>query len=258
MRLSHLSLFFTLALAASAPLARAQSGDLPENLLPQANQLVDLANQARAEAGLSPLYWDPALAQAALLHCVRMTAGGAISHQYPGEPDLATRGAQAGAHFGMIEENIAIGNDAAQIHSEWMRSPGHRANMLNPQVDRVGVAVLESRGILYAVADFSYAVRELTPSQVEAVIANLLRHSGLTVLADPGPARSYCSTEQGPFGEPQPGFKMLWQSPDLTTLPQQLTSHIATGQYHGADIGNCPAGGKQNGFTAYRIAVLLY
>ena len=32
--------------------------------------------------------------------------------------------------------------------------PGHRTNLLNPEVDRVGVAVVATRGVLYAVADY--------------------------------------------------------------------------------------------------------
>ena len=44
------------------------------------------------------------------------------------------------------------------IHDEWMQSPGHRTNLLNPDVDHVGVAVVESRGVLYAVADYERAV----------------------------------------------------------------------------------------------------
>src|ERR1035437_5221230 len=63
----------------------------------EAWQIVQLANQARAQAGAGPLKWDPALALAARQHCLRMAADGSISHQYPGEPDASARAAQAGA-----------------------------------------------------------------------------------------------------------------------------------------------------------------
>lgn len=252
------ALVLSLAVLISALPARAQDGAQLENLQPQAEQLMALANQARAAAGAGPLYWDPALAQAALAHCALMVANGPIAHQYPGEPGLADRAAQAGAHFSLIEENVAIGQDADAIHQEWMHSPGHRTNLLNPTVDRVGIAVLASHGILYAVADYSHAVRSLSQSQVEAAIANLIRASGVAILADPTVARSYCATDHGPPGSSAPGFIMLWQGPDLTRLPRQLVSRLSSGQFHQADIGNCPTQNPQNGFTAYRIAVLLY
>src|SRR4051794_11698329 len=81
-----------------------------------AQQLLVLANQARAENGADKLRWDAALASAALKHCRRMAAEGPISHRYEGEPDLAARTGQAGAHFSVIEENVAVGPSAAVIH----------------------------------------------------------------------------------------------------------------------------------------------
>ena len=89
-------------------------------------QIFALANQARAQAGVGRLQWDPALAEAALAHCRRMAMEGPISHRYGGEPDLTGRAAHAGAHFSVIEENVAVGPSADAIHEEWMQSPGHQ------------------------------------------------------------------------------------------------------------------------------------
>src|SRR5208282_224004 len=144
------------------------------NLQAESEQVFALANQARAQAGVGRLQWDPALAAAALKHCLRMAAEGPISHRYGGEKDLSDRAAQAGAHFDVIEENVAIGPTASVIHEEWMESKGHRENLLSPEVDRVGVAVVAARGVLYAVADYSRAVQPLTALQVEARVAALL------------------------------------------------------------------------------------
>ena len=47
-----------------------------------------------------------------------------------------------------------------------MNSPGHRANLLSPDVDRVGVAVVASRGVLFAVADYARAVPALTQTKL--------------------------------------------------------------------------------------------
>ena len=85
-----------------------------------------LANQARAAAGAPPLRWDNALAEAALKHTLRMVAEGPIAHQYPGELSVSERAGFTGAHFVLIEENVAIGATPAEIHDEWMHSKGHR------------------------------------------------------------------------------------------------------------------------------------
>lgn len=224
-------------------------------LQPEAEQLLALANQARAAHGAGPLRWDPALGMAARQHCLRMAAEGPISHRYGGELDLSERAGHAGARFSLIEENVAIGPDPAAIHEEWMNSPGHRSNLLNPDVDRVGMALVVSRGVLYAVADYARGVAQLTPAQVEATVADLVRVSGVAVLHDPLTARAYCTGERG--GD-QPSFLMRWQDADLSHLPQALVDRLASGKYRAAAVGSCPAENLEGSFSAYRVAVLLY
>jgi len=225
---------------------------------PEAWKLVVLANQARAAAGAGPLQWDAALAAAALQHCLRMAAEGPIAHQYAGEPDVVGRAGLAGARFSLIEENVAIGPTPEAIHEGWMHSPGHRSNLLNPDVDRVGVAVVASRGGLYAVADYARCVALLTQAQVETAVAALVRSQGLTILADPAAARAYCEEAKGAIGKSQPSFLMRWQDPDLSRLPRPLVDRIATGEYRRAAVGSCPPRGVEGAFTLYRVAVLLY
>ncbi len=221
-------------------------------------QLFTLANQTRAEYGLGALRWDPALAAGALQHCVRMTQAASLSHQYRGEPDVTVRAGRAGAHFSLIEENIAIGPYAGGIHQGWMNSPGHRANLLNPAIDRVGIAVLARGGELYAVADYARAVPVLTQAQVEAAFAGLLRARGVAVLRDANEARAMC-VSSGRF-MPQDGarFLMRWQGSDVTQLPAELARRVDSGEYRQVAVGSCPAQNVDGTFTAYRVAVLLY
>jgi Cysteine-rich secretory protein family len=231
------------------------------NVLAETGQIFTLANQARTQAGVSALVWDQALAAAAYQHCLRMAAEGPISHQYNGEPDLSTRTAQAGAHYSVIEENVAIGPTGSAIHEEWMHSPGHRANLLSPDVDRVGIAVVAARGVLYAVADYSRAVEQLSAPQVEARVAALVRASGVAIMRDPSLARAACTTDGGmprAQGGPTPRFVMRWQDADLSQLPRALADRIASGNYRQAEVGSCPAQVAGGAFTAYRVAVLLY
>ena len=256
----------TVFLAAVSALAAAQVvAQMPYqgsgNMRAEAEQIFALANEARIQAGVGRLDWDPALAAAALRHCERMAEEGPISHRYGGEPDLSERAAQAGAHFSVIEENVAIGPSADAIHEEWMQSPGHRANLLSPDVDRVGVAVVAVRGVLYAVADYSRGVEQLSAAQVEARVAALVRVSGVAILRDPSVARAACATDEGmPRGEGglMPRFVMRWQAGDLTELPKELSDKLASGNYRQAAVGSCPAQGSQGGFAAYRVAVVLY
>jgi len=264
MRVPGRFLLFFLVLAAplvAVPSQAFSEDDGTMNIQTAAEQLFALANQTRTQAGAGRLQWDPALAAAALKHCRRMAAEGPIAHRYGGEADVAGRAGQAGAHFDLIEENVAVGPSASVIHDEWMRSPGHRSNLLNPEVDRVGVAVVESRGVLYAVADYARDVESLGAAQVEARVAALIKVRGLAVLGDPSPARRACAVNEGvphSQGGALPAFVMRWQGADLTRLPEALVERLDSGRFQRASVGSCPAQGLEGSFTAYRLAVLLY
>jgi len=248
------------------PAAQPQYAQYPQydaggtNLHAAVGQIFALGNQARAEAGAASLQWDPTLAAAALQHCRMMAASGGISHQYRGEPDLSTRAARAGAHFSVIEENVAMAPSAAAIHQAWMQSQGHRENLLSPEVDHVGIAVVYARGEFYAVADYSAAVENLSLPQVEARVAALVHVSGVSILRDPTLARSACASDDDLLRSPsaRPAWMIRWQDSDLSHLPRQLVSQLRSGKYRQAAIGSCPAQDDGGAFTSYRVAVLLY
>jgi hypothetical protein len=255
-----LALFAPVVLA-QAPWSRSAQIASSNAIQSEAWQIVQLANQARAEAGAGPLQWDAALATAARQHCLRMAAERSISHQYPGEPNVSARAAQANAHFSLIEENVALAPTPAAIHSAWMHSPGHRSNLLNPQVDHVGVALVAGRDGLYAVADYERAVLVLTESQQESEVAGLVKANGVAILPDHTLARTSCATKgtlPRPASGPRPRFALYWEGAQLTQLPPDLVNELATGKYHQAAVGSCPSQGQEDTFTSYRIAVLLY
>jgi uncharacterized protein YkwD len=256
--LSLITIVFVLFIV-DCKVAIAQSD---EYLQAEGQQLVALANEARAQAGVPAVKWDPALAQAALRHTRRMVSeGGAIQHDYPGELVLSERAGLSGAHFNLIEENIAVGPTSPEIHDAWLHSKAHRENMLNPEVDRIGVAVIARRGVLYATADFSHGVTAYSPAEVEEQVGTLVERDGVKVMRDHLLAREACTSNRGfPRVEngAQPTFVMRWQDSDLTHLPSNLVQQLSSRRFHDAAVGSCPAQGEAGTFTAYRIAILLY
>src|SRR5258708_24304163 len=92
----------------------------------EARQLMQATNEDRAQHGLGPLQWDPALARAAQAHAYEMARHGELSHQYDGEPELVERAGRAGAHFSTVAENIAVAASPQAVEAEWMHSPPHR------------------------------------------------------------------------------------------------------------------------------------
>jgi hypothetical protein len=191
-----------------------------------------------------------------------MAMQGEIEHRYQGEPDISYRAAQAGAHFSIVEENIAVAPTAPEIHELWMNSPGHRTNLLNPDIDSIGIAVVAARGSLYVVADYSRAVQLFAPEQVEQQVATLVQSSGIAIFPDATLARQACTVDDGmpraTPGSPQPTFIMRWQGAELNQLPPTLVERLQTGKYRQAAVGSCPTRDLGGPFTAYRLAVLLY
>jgi uncharacterized protein YkwD len=220
--------------------------------------LFQQANAERLQRGLVALRWDAALHRAAFAHAQQMAVRQSISHQYAGEPELADRGKTAGAQFSLIAENVAEAATAVLIHAAWMNSPGHRANLLDPNVDAVGISVLQKNGQLYAVQDFERTVDARTLAAQEQTVGQLIVAAGtIAVLPSSDDARKTCALTEGFVGARQPTFVIRYTSGDLTKLPDTLKARIATGEYREAVVGACTAAGSQP-FSTYSIAVLLY
>jgi hypothetical protein len=251
---THLILLLVLTILPS--LASAQSAPLPAPS-PAEQALVQLANKTRAAHNLPPLQWDSAIARAALAHDQQMIhEPGPLEHQYPGEPDLTARGAQAGAHFTTIAENLARGTDPAQIHQKWMSTPTHRANLLDPNLNAIGIAVIDSMGSLNAVEDFSHSAPVQSYSSLAQRVADVLQAHGIGPAESNQDAQTTCTMQRGAVGTAK--LVIQWDGPDPTLLPDALIREIATGRYSSAEVGVCASKQPNPGFTTYNVAVLLY
>ncbi len=117
-----------------------------------ADEVLRLCNIERASAGLKPLKWGFHLELLAQAHARDMALRGYFDH-------TNLYGMSPGDRFDVVQppkwsayaENIAAGNQtAAEVVDSWMNSTGHRANILNPDVDYLGV------GCYYLVNDPQY------------------------------------------------------------------------------------------------------
>jgi uncharacterized protein YkwD len=106
-----------------------------------------LVNQQRAGNGLAPLTDNAALDRAAQGHSDDMVARAYFSHSTPDGADFSSRILAAGypSSYRALAENIAWGSGTlstpAQIVSNWMSSPGHRANILNGALHESGIGI---------------------------------------------------------------------------------------------------------------------
>ena len=108
-------------------------------------QLYQLTNQARAAAGQKALHWDSQLASFARARAKDMIVRNYFAHQIP--PDGHTVFdvmSNAGYCYNLAGENIGWNNypdDSAtdEIQTMFMNSPDHRANIMGPAWDSIGI-----------------------------------------------------------------------------------------------------------------------
>ncbi|MFI8263143.1 MULTISPECIES: sigma-70 family RNA polymerase sigma factor [unclassified Streptomyces] len=107
-----------------------------------AGQVIALVNSERAAAGCGPLKEDPKLQSAAQGHSDDMAARDFFDHTNPDGADPGKRTTAAGYRWSTYGENIARGQQtAASVMDSWMKSPGHRANILNCSFKDIGVGI---------------------------------------------------------------------------------------------------------------------
>ena len=134
--------------------------------------LLQLANQSRRQAGAGPLTLDAGLSQAARIHAKAMLDAKQLSHQFSGELALPVRLARATRlQLDQEGENVALDYSAADGHKHLMLSPPHRANLLNPAYNVVGLGVVRSGDRLYIVQDFGHAVHNYSVEEVKDHVA---------------------------------------------------------------------------------------
>lgn len=129
------------------PSVQASGGGTAESSY--ARQVLDLVNRERAAAGLSALSWSDKLAEAADIRAKEMVS--LCAHTRPNGTNCFTVLGECGISYRTAGENIAWGQRTPeQVVTDWMNSPGHRANILNSKFGKLGVGYRkESNGYTY-------------------------------------------------------------------------------------------------------------
>ncbi len=117
-------------------------------------------NKQRVAHGLPALLENARLGNAAELKVDDMFQLQYFEHESPTGANVETLAARVGYAYVNIGENLAMGtfDGDADLVDAWMNSPGHRANILNPLYQEIGVSVkkgtYEGRTVWMAVQEF--------------------------------------------------------------------------------------------------------
>jgi uncharacterized protein YkwD len=123
------------------PQPRVANKPVTPELHPLESAVIERTNNERTRRGLRPLALDFGLLTSARRHAAWMTQRRSLQHT--NQP---------------VAENIAMGqNSSVEVVSDWMSSPGHRANILNASYSRIGVAAYTaSNGQVYWCQQFMH------------------------------------------------------------------------------------------------------
>lgn len=133
-------------IVAAAPLtapAQEQAGEVAERVLALVNRARSQARRCGAEAfaAARPLALDARLGQAATVQAQAMARGSFLEHQGRDGSTPASRISGTGYDWRSVGENIAMGQSTPeQVVADWVKSPEHCANIMDPRFTQMGVA----------------------------------------------------------------------------------------------------------------------
>jgi uncharacterized protein YkwD len=157
-------------------------GDSPAPDLEQsAERIIQHVNRARQALKGPPLTPHPQLTAAARAFVAYLAQSDRLSHEADGtRPEQRAR--RHGYDYCIVSENIAYEFNTAGFSSErlaqelvegWQRSPGHRRNLLDPEVNETGVALARSEK-----SGRYYAVQLFGRPRSQAIRFRIENHSG--------------------------------------------------------------------------------
>ena len=258
-------LFATLGLASSA-YPQTGAGAAGEQ------RLYSLINQERVKEGLPPLQFDERLARAARKHTQVMVQNDSLSHQLDGEEALQLRVSDENVRCDRDAENIALDSDLEVAHVMLMQSPPHRANILSPQFNAVGIGILKSDELFYITEDFAHVLPNYSEPEADAVaqqaIGEYAKSQGV-----PEPKRKplpqlrqmACAMALDDKLDSKKASEITavssavaWNASDLEKLPASLQKLLAKPLSSGYSLGVCFAPSVTHPGGVYWLVLVIY
>lgn len=234
--------------------------------------LLESINRSRSQTGAKPLRMEESLRTAARAHARLMVTNRQLEHNFPGEPSLLQRIANASPlALDRAGENIAVATCPDDAAALLFQSPPHRKNLLSPRFNVAGIAAIWSHGHLYVVQDFAHEVRSYTPRETGSLVGGAiddLRHNASLPNLAPRPVANLDQAACRLATQSRPSARLLaatysnrriiaytQSQPDL--LPKRAFRLLADPNLRHFSVGSCYARNTTYPTGIYWIAVLL-
>lgn len=131
-------------LAFTGSQAAAQNCVTPSNVNALATDIATGVNASRRANGQAPLEFNQQLSRAAMRHACDMLVNNFFDHRGSDGSTSQRRVKATGYRDCIVAENLAWGYPRPeQIVDGWMKSAGHRRNMLHPRIEEFGVGITQ-------------------------------------------------------------------------------------------------------------------
>lgn len=202
------------------------------------SEVIALTNNTRVKEGLNPLISNTKLSAAAEDKAYDMLKNNYFAHTSPKgvEPWFWIK--KAGYDYKYAGENLAINyTSAKEQQNAWMKSPTHRANILNAHYQEIGVATVEGEingevsivtvelfgTQVLAVADQS---RSVASPAIQPAEANVPEVKGTEIVASPLLAPLAPQLESVVKSDAESSF--LWAETHAQTMAAILSGQVRT------------------------------
>ena len=135
--------------------ARDDAEVVRDDALWSTRHVLAAVNAMRARAGLAALRRDPMLDEVARRHAAALAVRGAVEHTPSADDTPWTRLRDAGGETTRVAEDLARASTLTEAHQRLARSPSHRVNLLDAEVDAVGIGIARAGGAIYLVEMFA-------------------------------------------------------------------------------------------------------
>ena len=171
----------------------------PEDPAADEVQFVSLLNATRAKGGLPPLTVDPELRSLARDWARHMADAGHISHANPISAGVT-------ADWLKLGENVGTGGNVTVVMNAFVASPGHYANIMDPEFTKVGVGLVWLGNALYTTHRFMKLAPAAAPAPTPATPESAAPPAaGAPEAAARPPAPSpFAAKRSAPTGAPPP------------------------------------------------------
>ena len=242
------------------------------SMAPDERRLFSLINQERFKEGLAPLELDERLARAARKHSRVMVQNDSLSHQFEGEESLQLRLSDEHVRCDHDGENIALDSDVAVAHNMLMQSPPHRANILSPQFNAVGIGIIKSDDLIYITEDFAHVLPDYSEPQADAVAQQAIAEYEKSQRVPVSTRRPLPQLRQmachmalddkldSKKASEIPGVTsaVAWNASDLQKLPPSLKKLLEQPLSSGYSLGVCFAPSVNHPGGVYWLVMVIY